>query len=446
MVKEIWIDKVETIKTLLARESLRKILRSIHYLSSERIIKLVLGLVIHAWLARYLGPKGFGKLSYIVNFVSIFLPFVTFGLDDVLMKHFMEEKVPKEDLIATQVRLRFYFGLVGYTLLTIILATDSHLELKYKLMIIFYGLTLFLRIFDIIEALYQSALNIRPVFFARNTGYLSGTALKALGIFLKSHISFFVVSYFWEVLVWKFMNIRSYFKDFKWGKIDLSHQKIFLSESMPLFWGAFVVMLDSKLGNLTLKKFHGDESVGNFSIVMILVELWSFLPAAVCASLYPAIFNAKTGKSEASYTYRLQLVYDFLFWLGLFFAIGVSICADLVVQLLYGPKFPELSTLLTVSAWLGVFNFLSFGRIKFYTLENRLKTWVFLSFTSIAFNFGLQMFLVPSLHEKGALYSMLLSPFLSLLTLSLFVPFVRSELKIITKCLNAPVRILFNRN
>jgi O-antigen/teichoic acid export membrane protein len=177
---------------------------------------------------------------------------------------------------------------------------------------------------------------------------------------------------------------------------------------------------------------------------MILIELWNFLPAAICASLYPAIFNAKSGKS-GSYEKRLQFTYDFLFWLGVTFAVSVSLLSEVVVTTLYGDKFPELPGLLRAAVWLGIFNFLSFGRIKYYALENRLREWV--AYVSISFvvNFSLQMFLVPRNEELGAVVSMICSAPISLLICSCFSSFIRREMLLIVKCLSAPLRLVSGR-
>lgn len=433
-----YVDKVQS---LLQRQSFKKILRSIQYLSSERLIKLVVGLVIHAWLARYLGPEKFGKLSYVVNYTAIFLPFVTFGLDDVLTKNFLEKKFDAQDIVTSQIYLRLKFALAGYVFLSVIVLFDPELEWNYKLMLIIFGATLFIRVLDVLEVFYQAFLQLKPVFWARNVGYLSGAGLKALGIMLKTNLSYFVFTYIVETFFWKLLSIISYLKTNRIGKINKAHLTHFLKESWPLFWGAFIIMLDYKLGYLTLKKIKNDESVGNFSIVSILIELWNFLPAAICASLYPAIYNAKVGLS-GSYKNRVQLVYDFLVWLGLAFAISVTFASPIVVKILYGNKFPELDKLLALGSWLAILSFLSFGRIKYYALEGKLNVWVIYSLVSLIINFTAQMYLIPIYDERGVFISMLVSPYISLVLCALFSSFVRKELVMILNCLLAPKRWL----
>lgn len=435
---------LERFNDLKQRESFRKILKSFQYLSSERLIKLVVGIIVHAWLARFLGPEKFGRLSYITNFTSIFLPFVIFGLDDVLTKHFLQKKYDPRDVVTSQIQIRLYFGVIGFAILAAIVILDPSFELNYKLMILIFGLTLFLRVFDVIESFYQSFLNLKPVFWSRNISYLSSSAMKIAGVIFKSNLSFFLFTYLWEVFSWKVISVYTYFRNYRFGRVNKEYSKLFLKEGFPLFWGAFIIMIDSKLGNITLKKYHGDESVGNFSIVMILIELWAFLPAAICASLYPAVFNSKMGMSGA-YKNRLQLLYDILFWLGISFAASVTILSPWIVNVLYGSKFPELPNLLAISSWVAILTFLNFGRIKYYTLENKLRLWLVYSLISLLINCAMQIKLVSTYQEKGAIISMITAPLISLIICSFFSSFVRNEVMLISRCLFAPIRIFRNR-
>lgn len=198
-------------------------------------------------------------------------------------------------------------------------------------------------------------------------------------------------------------------------------------------------MLDLKLGNIVLKEFWGDAEVGNFSVVMILLELWNFIPSAVCISLYPAMFNAKEGRS-GNYQLRVQYLYDFLFWLGFGFAASVTFFSPMIVNVLYSNRFPGLSPLLALASWIAIMNFLSFGRIKFFTLEGSLKEWVTYTFTSLVFNIGIQIMIVPDYGSKGVFVSMLISPYLSLVVCSLISVTLRKEAMIIINSLRAPFR------
>jgi PST family polysaccharide transporter len=65
------------------------LLAAIHnfgWIFSEKIIRGVLGVLVGAWVARYLGPSEFGELSYAIAFITIFQAIANLGLDGIVVR------------------------------------------------------------------------------------------------------------------------------------------------------------------------------------------------------------------------------------------------------------------------------------------------------------------------------------------------------------------------
>jgi O-antigen/teichoic acid export membrane protein len=56
-----------------------------------------------------------------------------------------------------------------------------------------------------------------------------------------------------------------------------------------------------------------NEQTGIYAIAAKLSEFWYFIPSAICASLFPAIINAKKTGQEL-YERRLKKLYGLMFW------------------------------------------------------------------------------------------------------------------------------------
>jgi O-antigen/teichoic acid export membrane protein len=56
-------------------QGFRRHFANISWIFFERILRLVVGLFIGIWVARYLGPKQFGLFSYAVAFAALFSSF-----------------------------------------------------------------------------------------------------------------------------------------------------------------------------------------------------------------------------------------------------------------------------------------------------------------------------------------------------------------------------------
>ena len=63
-----------------------KYFKNTSWLFAEKILRMVVGLLVGVWVARYLGPEKFGLLSYALSFVGLFSIVATFGLDEIVVR------------------------------------------------------------------------------------------------------------------------------------------------------------------------------------------------------------------------------------------------------------------------------------------------------------------------------------------------------------------------
>ncbi|ELJ7006574.1 oligosaccharide flippase family protein, partial [Escherichia coli] len=56
------------------------------WLLFDKFSRLILGLVISTWVARYLGPQEYGILAYILAYLAFFQAVVNLGLDGIVVR------------------------------------------------------------------------------------------------------------------------------------------------------------------------------------------------------------------------------------------------------------------------------------------------------------------------------------------------------------------------
>ena len=54
-----------------------KYFKNTSWLFGEKILRMVVGLFVGVWIARYLGPEQFGTFSYAQSFVGLFSAIAT---------------------------------------------------------------------------------------------------------------------------------------------------------------------------------------------------------------------------------------------------------------------------------------------------------------------------------------------------------------------------------
>lgn len=106
------------IQNLQQHSGFMKYLKNTSWLFGEKILRMVVGLFVGIWVARYLGPEQFGLFSYAQSFVGLFTAIATLGLDGIVVRELVKDESRRDELIGTA----FYLKLIGAIAVLIVLA------------------------------------------------------------------------------------------------------------------------------------------------------------------------------------------------------------------------------------------------------------------------------------------------------------------------------------
>ncbi len=410
------------------------------YLFSERMVKFILGFFVHALVARHLGPTHFGKLSYIIKTVNIFYTFSLFGVDEIIIKMLVEGHYRREDILKTVFRLRIGMSCIGFLALGIFLLIFQPEGHTFALLTFLYGVNIFFQAFNLFELNFQAKLSFKPLFWANNISYIGASFMRVVGVWTHMGISFFMSTYLvGELILKSLIQKKLGFKAFS-GLYLPDLAKSIARESFPYFISAFVVILDQRLSFLFIEKDRTLTELGNYSVAVTLVDLWLFLPTAVCAAVFPTIVTSFNSKKEA-YQVRIQYLADIMVWLGIVFFIGVYFSSDLVINLLYGERYKDAPSSLGWYALTTIPVFFNLARIKWMALEKKLHDWLWISSFCLVINVCGHFWAVPRYGVQGAIGSFLLSQLIGNLIFSLFFPSVRRSMRLFLKTFSFPLRV-----
>ena len=76
-------------------ETKKTISVNISWLLLQNAVKLVFGLTVSLYLAKYLGPEDFGVYSYAISIISVLLLFTNLGIDPILIRELVDNKINK---------------------------------------------------------------------------------------------------------------------------------------------------------------------------------------------------------------------------------------------------------------------------------------------------------------------------------------------------------------
>ena len=417
------------------------VLKGFGYLFSERMIRFAIGFFVHALVARYLGPEKFGKLSYIMKTVGVFATFSLFGVDELILSHLMKGQFKREDVLKTAFTLRFYSAVIGFISLILFVLLFQKNEDGFAWLTIVYGLQLFLLIFSLFDLDYQAKLSFKPLFWANFVSSMLASFLRVVGVFTHQAIPFFVFTYLLgDIVLRSSLQWKLGFQVFK-GRLKKELAVKIAKNSTPFFVAAFVIILDQRISYFYIEKYLSLSDLGNYSVAVTLVDLWVFLPLAVCSALFPTIVTAYHN-SEINYKLRKQSLSDVMVWLALLFSLGIYLSADLIIHILYGERYLEAPEIIRYYSLVTIPVFFNLARTKWLALEDHLIDWLSVCVVTLFLNLVGHIYLVPKLGLKGAIISFLTAQLVGNLLSCFVLKTARESLIIFFKSLSAPIRLI----
>ena len=393
-----------------------KYFKNTSWLFGEKILRMVVGLFVGIWVARYLGPEQFGLFSYAQSFVGLFSAIATLGLDGIVIRELVKDESRRDELIGTAFWLKVMGALGVLTLLAITVNFTSNDSFTNTLVFIIASATIF-QSFNVVDMYFQSRVLSRYVVYANIISLFVSSIIKITLILNEAPLIAFV----WMVLFDSFILACGflYFYIKKNSIINIRHLTFsrvtavsLLRDSWPLILSAIVISIYMKIDQVMIKEMLDSEAVGQYAVAVRLSEAWYFIPMVIASSLFPAIVNAKK-QSEELYYARLQKLYDLMVWIAIAIALPMAFLSDWVVSFLYGEQYSQAGSVLMIHIWAGIFVFLGVASSKWLLGEN-LQIFSTINTTiGAVVNIGLNYTLIPRIGVEGAAWATFISYFVA---------------------------------
>lgn len=417
------ISKLKTLtQSALAHSGFRRYFANTSWMLGEQILRIVSGLLVGIWVARYLGPEQFGIFSYALAFVSIFGAIAKLGLDGILVRDLVNNPQMRDVYLGTA----FWLKIVGALLMLIMVAiatlfTTNDSTTNLYIFIIASGIIF--QSFEVIDFYFQSQVLSKFVSTCKIIQLLLSSILKIYFVVTGADLFWFVLVTFIDqatlaltlFIAYKYQKFISYFRRF-----EFNIAKKLLKDSWPLILSGLAVALYMRIDQVMIKQMLGDKEVGLYSATIRISEAFYFIPVIITSSLFPAIVNAKKISKELYY-FRLQSLYSVLVWFAITIAVFISCIGESLILLLYGPEYSGAGKLLTINIWTCIFVFFGSAWSKWMLTENRIKTSLIFQINAMIFNIILNTFLIPIYGVQGAAISSLIAASIGHTLLPIFI-------------------------
>ena len=172
-------------KRVQGRPYLQKIISNTSWLIADNVIRMLIGLFVGVWVARYLGPLYFGELNYALALVGIFSVIASLGIDTNIVRDLVREPEKQSEILGTAFRLKIMSTVLSAIACVSLISVlrPQHPQTIWLVAILSAGIV-FLAI-ETASLWFQAQLQSKYTVYAKNVAYVLG-ALIRVGLILNA--------------------------------------------------------------------------------------------------------------------------------------------------------------------------------------------------------------------------------------------------------------------
>lgn len=399
-----------------------KTVQNAGYLIAGKIVQMAFGLVVSLLTARYLGPSNYGLINYANAYTAFFAAICTLGINNVLVKEFLDHPGEEGKVIGTTLGLRAASSVLSSI---IIIAISSFLdadEPTTKLVVALAGIGMVFNIVETFNYWFQSRLESKVTAGATLCAYLISSAYKIFLLVTGKSVAYFALVSSLDHLCLGIILFIEYRKR-SGGKLQFSMQygKKLLGKSRHFILSGLMISIYGQTDKLMLKQMIGETETGYYATAVTLCGMWCFILSAIIDSLYPSIMEAAKADDERAFRKRNVQLYAIVFYMSVTVSLFFTVFARPVISILYGASYLPAAAPLRIITWYTAFSYLGVARNAWVVAKDRQKNLFAIYAASAVANVILNYLLIPALGASGAAIASLVAQVFTTLIVPFFI-------------------------
>ncbi|MBP6083759.1 MAG: flippase, partial [Providencia sp.] len=334
---------------LSGNHSLLAAINNSGWLMFDKLIRLVLGLLVSAWVARYLGPAQFGELAYVLAYLAFFQAVALLGMDGIVVRDIAKDKAKAGEILGTAFTLRLTVGICCWLIAVVGMGFVNGWQDQSVHITALAGASLVFQAADTVDLWFQSQSQSKRTVIAKLTAYLISNGLKVALILNDAPLLAFAVVMSVEAciaalaLTWAYQNFKC---KQPWQVFTARAIKL-LKESWPFILSGLSVIIYMRIDQIMIKEMLGVVDLGIYAAAIPLATLAYFFPSIIYTSLAPYVSRIKL-KSECEYRVVLSKIFVCFSAIGWLISVPIAILSPYLINLLYGNQYQEASVVLSI--------------------------------------------------------------------------------------------------
>ena len=367
-----------------------------------QIYQMLLSLVIGVISARYLGPSNYGTINYAASYISFFTIACALGLEGIVVKEMVDDREKEGVVLGTSILMRLFAGLLSMAAVCIIVAVVNPDDTVLLLVTFLQSLVLLFNAFHIIDTWYQSWLRSKVSSIIKCIAYTCMSLYRVWLLVTGKGVEWFAFATSLDALIIAVLFVYRYSRDGKHKlKVNPAVGKHLISLSYHLIISTLMSTIYNQMDRLMIGKMIDQTHVGYYAAATTICHMWMFVPQALANSARPLIMELKK-RDEDLYIRRIKQVTGVTFWLGVSFALVVTLLSHFIIDILYGAEYAQAREPMLLIIWSTVFASLSYTRSIWMISENKQKYTKQILICGVIINLVLNAISIPIIGMNGA--------------------------------------------
>ena len=397
----------------------KKIFSNSLWMMSEKLISIFGLIFVTSFVAKYIGPENFGKLTFASSIFAIIQTIAMLGSENIIFQKTAKDRRFGEYIIDSTKIIRdvLYLSLSSLTLFYVYYFAD-HLTFIFS---VATSVAIYFAVHDVysiyFNAILQSKINaycnIVALVISLIIRYCIAKfqlAIELLGIpiILITMIPFLIRKYLYSKI--KVIDHEIAVKKFK------RYRKLMLGIGRKLIFYSLSVAIFTKTSQLFLG-VKSQYDLGIYTVAMTLGNSFYFVLAAIISSYFTQVYIEKDFEKSQNMVAKLSVV---IIAICLLVMVFFAIAGSYIVNWLYGEQYSGVNNILLFTVLVTLFSGLSTIAekylLKFNAYDYLKKKTLYL----VAFNIVLTSLCVHQWGLNGAIFAILLTEIMSFTVFNYF--------------------------
>ena len=369
----------------------------------DNALRMIVGLLVGVWVARYLGAEQFGQISYATSLVALFGTLAGLGLQGIVVRDIVRDEARAGITLGSALVLRLIAGLASYGLILSIVFWLMPQDDLTKTLVAIIGFTLVLQASQVVRSWFESQVQSHYVVWVNGAVLLMAAAVKAALILAGAPLILFA----WVILADALFIAIGLFSAYalrargqtKWCT-SLGRARELLADSWPLIFSSVAISINMKFDILMINEFLGAHEVGIYAAAMTPSAALGQIVFTLARSAFPD--HTKLHGNQQRFVAVTTKMLRYLSILALAIAGTVLIFKDWIISTVYGVAYADAAMVLAILmlnvATVGI----DASASNYFRIKNLQKKMLQRQLVTLVINISLNLVLIPVYGIVGA--------------------------------------------